>query len=194
MASTGVIGEPLPMPRVLGGIDGAGAALTAGGWDDFAHAILTTDQRAKTARREVQLGRVPVTLLGCTKGAGMIAPNMATTLTFVVTDAAIAPAALDPRHPRRGDAELQRHRRRRRHLDQRHPRRAGVGRRRRRAHRQGPRRLHRRPHRAAATTSPRQLMRDGEGVHHVVTIEVRGAASERAAAGAWRGGSRPRRW
>src|SRR5690606_22188547 len=94
VASTGVIGEPLPMDRVDAGIAAAGAALSPGGWDDFALAILTTDKRPKTARCAVRLGRENVTILGCTKGAGMIAPNMATTLTFIVTDAAVAPPAL----------------------------------------------------------------------------------------------------
>ncbi len=180
VASTGVIGEPLPMARVQAGIAAAGAALTTGGWDDFARAILTTDRQAKTARRSLRVGGHPLTLLGCTKGAGMIAPNMATTLTFVVTDARVAPAAL-ARAPRAavtptfnaiavdGDTSTN---------DmlavmasgQTGPALAGKT--------------------LAAFTAAltelcadlaTQLMRDGEGVHHVVTVRVRGAASARAA-------------
>jgi glutamate N-acetyltransferase/amino-acid N-acetyltransferase len=94
VASTGVIGQPLPIDRVTAGIAAAGAALSADGFADFADAILTTDRGPKVARRTVKLGRTAVTLVGCTKGAGMIAPNMATTLSFVCTDAAIAPALL----------------------------------------------------------------------------------------------------
>ncbi len=94
VASTGVIGQPLPMAKVESGIAAAGRGLSVDGWDDFATAILTTDRRPKTASLTVKLGGTSVTLLGCTKGAGMIAPNMATTLTFVVTDAAVVPGAL----------------------------------------------------------------------------------------------------
>jgi glutamate N-acetyltransferase/amino-acid N-acetyltransferase len=94
VASTGVIGRPLPMDRVASGIAAAGAALTADGFARFAEAIMTTDKRPKVAVRDVSLGRRTVRLVGATKGAGMIAPNMATTLTFVVTDAAISPPAL----------------------------------------------------------------------------------------------------
>jgi glutamate N-acetyltransferase/amino-acid N-acetyltransferase len=94
VASTGVIGQPLPMERVSHGIAAAGAALSADGFERFAQAILTTDKGPKTATRRLSIGRRPVTLAGCTKGAGMIAPNMATTLTFVATDASVAPAHL----------------------------------------------------------------------------------------------------
>ncbi len=94
VASTGVIGVPLPMDRVADGIERAGADLNAGGFAGFAHAILTTDSGVKAATRTLTLGRRRVILAGCTKGAGMIAPNMATTLTFLATDAACAPAWL----------------------------------------------------------------------------------------------------
>jgi glutamate N-acetyltransferase / amino-acid N-acetyltransferase len=95
VASTGVIGVPLPMERVAAGIGAAAESLSADGFDAFAHAILTTDKRAKAAGRTVTIGGSKVTLIGCTKGAGMIAPNMATTLTFVATDARVAPRGLD---------------------------------------------------------------------------------------------------
>ena len=90
VASTGVIGVPLPMPAVLSGIDAAAAALSPEGFPDFAEAILTTDKGPKvhTATADGAL------VVGCAKGAGMIAPNMATTLAFVVTDALVKPAWL----------------------------------------------------------------------------------------------------
>lgn len=95
VASTGVIGHRLPMKKVNAGIDAAAASATANGFDRFAEAILTTDKRAKTASVKFTVGGQTITLLGCTKGAGMISPNMATTLTYVATDAAVPPAALD---------------------------------------------------------------------------------------------------
>jgi glutamate N-acetyltransferase/amino-acid N-acetyltransferase len=94
VASTGVIGVPLPMDRIEAGIGRATAELSELGFDRFAQAILTTDKGIKTALAHVKLGRRPVVVAGCTKGAGMIAPNMATTLTFVATDAVVAPAWL----------------------------------------------------------------------------------------------------
>ena len=181
VCSTGVIGQPLPMAKVESGIAAAGRALSADGFDAFATAILTTDRRPKTASVTVRVGGKPVTLVGCTKGAGMIAPNMATTLTFVCTDAALVPGALAKLTKAAtaatfnaiavdGDtstndtlavfasgaskAEL-----------------VGAG----------------EAKFAGALTElmaelARQLMADGEGVHHVVTIDVRGAASARSAA------------
>lgn len=90
VASTGVIGVPLPMTKVRRGIDAAAGALRADGWDDFARAILTTDKGPKT--HVARAGKA--TIYGCAKGAGMIAPNLATTLVFVATDAEVAPPAL----------------------------------------------------------------------------------------------------
>src|SRR5262245_51197498 len=88
VASTGVIGEKLPIERVRSAIPALASALGPGGFDDFARAILTTDKGPKWAAARRTLGRKQVTLVGATKGAGMIAPNMATTLTFLATDAA----------------------------------------------------------------------------------------------------------
>lgn len=95
VASTGVIGMRLSMPKVEAGIDLASKSLAKGGLNSFAEAILTTDRASKIARRRIAIGGQRITLLGCTKGAGMIAPNMATTLSFVVTDAKISPKALN---------------------------------------------------------------------------------------------------
>jgi len=90
-ASTGLIGAFLPMPKVRRGIDAALASLsssTAAG-RRFARAIMTTDTRLKLAGQQVRIGRSRVTIAGCCKGSGMIAPNLATMLAFVTTDAMI---------------------------------------------------------------------------------------------------------
>ena len=94
VASTGVIGVPLPMDRIAPAI--GRITLTVGGWDDAARAIMTTDTRPKVAQREVILAEGTVRIGGIAKGAGMIHPNMATLLTFVTTDAHIDGAALRP--------------------------------------------------------------------------------------------------
>jgi len=87
--STGVIGVQLPMDKVETGI--AGVLDTLGsGWDDTAEAIMTTDTVPKKASATLTIGGKTVTLAGIAKGSGMIAPNMATMLCYVVTDAAIA--------------------------------------------------------------------------------------------------------
>jgi glutamate N-acetyltransferase/amino-acid N-acetyltransferase len=94
VASTGVIGVPMPMDRVGPAI--GRIALSEAGWDDTSRAIMTTDTRPKVAQREVQLSGGAVRIGGIAKGAGMIHPNMATLLTFVTTDALIDGAALRP--------------------------------------------------------------------------------------------------
>jgi glutamate N-acetyltransferase / amino-acid N-acetyltransferase len=94
VASTGVIGRPLPMAVLEAGIPKAIAALSPDGLDDFAHSILTTDTRTKTTRVAVEIGNATITVLGIAKGAAMIGPNMATMLGFVLTDAAVPADAL----------------------------------------------------------------------------------------------------
>jgi len=94
VASTGVIGEPLPMAKLRSGIPRVAAALTAEGLGDAAEAIRTTDTFAKTAMTRVQVGDVSVCVAGIAKGSGMVEPNMATMLSFLVTDAAVAPSHL----------------------------------------------------------------------------------------------------
>jgi glutamate N-acetyltransferase/amino-acid N-acetyltransferase len=89
VASTGVIGEPLPIAKIGRGIRDAGGRLDAGGWSSAARAIMTTDTVPKQAHRSVRIGGRDVTLVGIAKGAGMIEPNMATLLGFLATDAAI---------------------------------------------------------------------------------------------------------
>ena len=88
VASTGVIGEHLPMDRVEAGIKEAATSLSDDG-SPFAEAILTTDTCTKEAVATVEIGGEVVTVGGVAKGSGMIHPNMATMLAFVTTDAAV---------------------------------------------------------------------------------------------------------
>jgi glutamate N-acetyltransferase/amino-acid N-acetyltransferase len=92
ICSTGVIGKELPMGVIREGMPKI--RLSAGGGHDFARAIMTTDTRAKEAHQSVKLGARTVTVGGCSKGAGMIHPNMATMLAFMTTDAAVDQAFL----------------------------------------------------------------------------------------------------
>src|ERR671916_816308 len=93
VASTGVIGEHLPMDRVETGIKEAAASLSDDG-SPFAEAILTTDTRTKEAVATMEIGGEVVTVGGVAKGSGMIHPNMATMLAFVTTDAAVEKKSL----------------------------------------------------------------------------------------------------
>jgi glutamate N-acetyltransferase/amino-acid N-acetyltransferase len=87
LCSTGVIGEPLPAERFSGVVDDLVAHASPDGWEMAARAIMTTDTFPKGATAVVDLGGVPVRINGIAKGAGMIAPDMATMLSFVATDA-----------------------------------------------------------------------------------------------------------
>jgi glutamate N-acetyltransferase/amino-acid N-acetyltransferase len=93
VASTGVIGRPLPMAVLEAGIPKAVGAAREGAdaLGDAAHAILTTDTRIKVSTQRFDTAAGPVHVTGFAKGAAMIGPNMATMLAFVMTDAAIAP-------------------------------------------------------------------------------------------------------
>jgi glutamate N-acetyltransferase/amino-acid N-acetyltransferase len=88
--STGVIMEPLPVDRIVAALPKCRETLASSGWDAAARAIMTTDTMPKAASRRVEIDGVPVTITGMAKGAGMIAPNMATMLGFVATDAPVA--------------------------------------------------------------------------------------------------------
>ncbi len=94
VASTGVIGVPLPMDAIRRGIPRAAADLSAGGGNAAAEAIRTTDTFPKTCAVELEIDGVEVTIGGMAKGAGMIHPSLATTLCFLTTDAALPPAVL----------------------------------------------------------------------------------------------------
>ncbi|MBM4434534.1 MAG: bifunctional glutamate N-acetyltransferase/amino-acid acetyltransferase ArgJ [Chloroflexi bacterium] len=89
VASTGVIGVPLPTERIVKGIERIEPSIE--GWDAMSRAIMTTDTRQKVAEREVWLRGRPVRIGGAAKGAGMIHPDMATLLAFVTTDAKLGP-------------------------------------------------------------------------------------------------------
>jgi glutamate N-acetyltransferase/amino-acid N-acetyltransferase len=96
VCSTGVIGRPMPMPRVLGGVRAAAAALCPEAGDGVARAIMTTDTVPKQAVRRVEIGGRPVVVGGVAKGSGMIHPDMATLLALVTTDAPVADGVLQP--------------------------------------------------------------------------------------------------
>ena len=94
LASTGVIGVVLPDKKVRDFLPDAINRLSSGGIDAFSHAILTTDVGPKVAQASFTIGGRRGRLVGVAKGAGMIHPNMATMLAFIMTDAGIAPSAL----------------------------------------------------------------------------------------------------
>jgi glutamate N-acetyltransferase/amino-acid N-acetyltransferase len=94
IASTGIIGQLLPMDKMTVGIAQAVAALSRDGGAMAARAIMTTDTRPKEAVAEFSVGGVTVRVGGMVKGAGMICPNMATMLAFITTDAVISPQIL----------------------------------------------------------------------------------------------------
>jgi glutamate N-acetyltransferase/amino-acid N-acetyltransferase len=94
LASTGVIGEPLDATKFADVLDRMAQSASGARWLDAARAIMTTDTYPKVATRTAGIDDATVTLNGIAKGAGMIAPDMATMLSFIVTDADIEPAAL----------------------------------------------------------------------------------------------------
>jgi len=96
VCSTGVIGVPLPIEKILRSLTGVvrNRRPSARSFAEFSLAICTTDTRPKTASTWFKMARKRINFVGCAKGAGMIHPNMATTLAFVATDANIAPVLL----------------------------------------------------------------------------------------------------
>jgi glutamate N-acetyltransferase/amino-acid N-acetyltransferase len=135
LASTGVIGEPLDTSRFSHLLAGMVKQAKPEFWREAASAIMTTDTYPKVATVTVKLGDADVTINGIAKGAGMIAPDMATMLSFVATDAPIAAPVLQALLSGGVGQDVQRHHRRQRHLDQRHAAslRDGCGRQARRA-------------------------------------------------------------
>ncbi|MFO1210913.1 MAG: bifunctional glutamate N-acetyltransferase/amino-acid acetyltransferase ArgJ [Amaricoccus sp.] len=89
VASTGVIGEPLPADRIVAAMGALRDGLAADAGERAARAIMTTDTFPKGAVARIELDRVPVTIMGFAKGSGMIAPDMATMLVYLFTDAAV---------------------------------------------------------------------------------------------------------
>lgn len=121
IASTGVIGQPLPIEPIATGMKPLVDALTYEGGEDCAAAIMTTDLVAKHCAVTVDIGGKTVTVGGIAKGSGMIHPNMATMLVFITTDAAISSEMLQ----KAVSTHLQHDQRRRRHVDERHAERHG---------------------------------------------------------------------
>jgi glutamate N-acetyltransferase/amino-acid N-acetyltransferase len=94
LASTGVIGERLPTEKLVGALPKVFGAVAEAGFADAARAIMTTDTFPKAATRTARIGETMVTIAGIAKGSGMIAPDMATMLSFLATDAKIPAGAL----------------------------------------------------------------------------------------------------
>ena len=94
VASTGVIGQPLPIAPIAAGIPKLAEALSTEGSSDACAAIMTTDTKEKSVAVEFEIGGKICHLGGISKGSGMIHPNMATMLVFLTTDAAVSPAML----------------------------------------------------------------------------------------------------
>jgi glutamate N-acetyltransferase/amino-acid N-acetyltransferase len=184
VASTGVIGEPLPDGKIVAALPGLREHLSADAWSVAAQAIMTTDTFPKLATRQVEIAGTTVTLTGIAKGSGMIAPDMATMLAFAFTDAAIPASVLQQLLSRANDRSFNaitvdgdtstsdtlllcatgqaRHKKVRAATD-----------------------AHLRDFRAALddllTDLAHQVVRDGEGASKFVAITVTGAASAAAA-------------
>ncbi len=185
VASTGVIGEPLADEKIIGALSGLHARLSADAWEAAARAIMTTDTFPKGSTRRTTIDGETVTINGIAKGSGMIAPNMATMLAFLFTDAALPAAVLQPMLGRAADRSFNSIT-----VDGdtstndtvllfatgKGPRHNPVG-------RAGAARLG--GFRAALgevmVDLAQQIVRDGEGAGKFVTIAVSGAASARAA-------------
>jgi glutamate N-acetyltransferase / amino-acid N-acetyltransferase len=184
ISSTGVIGEPPVAEKIVDGLPRAVAALAPDNWDGAARAILTTDTFRKLATRQATIAGTTVTINGFAKGSGMIAPDMATMLAYVFTDAKIPAAVLQSLlisgtdrsfnsitvdgDTSTSDTLLL----------------CATGAARHKAV-TGPRDRHLKDFRAALDAVlvdlAQQIVRDGEGAEKFVTIDVSGAASARAA-------------
>ena len=184
VSSTGVIGEQLPVDKLTEALPALHACLADVAWPEAAAAIMTTDTFPKGASATAEIDGVPVVINGIAKGSGMIAPNMGTMLAYVFTDANLPAAALRPLVRRGvnrsfnaitvdGDTSTNdtcllfatsaaQHRPIARAGD---PRLQGF----------------RAALEAVLADLARQIVRDGEGAQKLVSISVRGAASERAA-------------
>lgn len=106
VSSTGVIGVQMPMDRIRAAIPGLVKGLPSGTFDDISQAIMTTDTFPKMEVRSGQAGKFGYTLAGIAKGAGMIMPNMATMLSFIITDADVEPGFLQSAFRRAVDSSF----------------------------------------------------------------------------------------
>ncbi len=95
VASTGIIGVQMPMGKIISGIEDAASSLSHNGFEDAAKGILTTDSSTKTVSIEFDLDDKPIVISGMAKGSGMIHPNMATMLGFILTNASISKELLE---------------------------------------------------------------------------------------------------
>jgi len=184
ISSTGVIGDQLPGEKILAVLPAAFAAAASDAWTEAARAIMTTDTFPKGATRRATIDGVPVTINGFAKGSGMIAPDMATMLGYVFTDAAlparVLQALLRGANERAfnsitvdGDTSTS---------DTVLLCATGKARHRRVASPTDPRlREFRHALDAVLIDLAQQIVRDGEGAQKFVTIRVSGAASARAA-------------
>ncbi|MGH6947514.1 MAG: bifunctional glutamate N-acetyltransferase/amino-acid acetyltransferase ArgJ [Kiloniellales bacterium] len=184
VASTGVIGEPLPGERIVACLPALIGDLDGGRWKQAAEAIMTTDTYPKGASRQVEIGGATVTIDGIAKGSGMIAPDMATMLSFVVTDAKLPASVLRDLLKRGaersfncttvdGDTSTSDTLVLAATGQSKHPRIARAGDPRLRAFRAALEDL--------LVDLAQQVVRDGEGAQKLVTVTVTGAASARAA-------------
>jgi glutamate N-acetyltransferase / amino-acid N-acetyltransferase len=184
ISSTGVIGEPPPADKIIGALPQIVSRLTADDWETAARAILTTDTFPKGATATAEIDGVDVRVSGFAKGSGMIAPDMATMLVYVFTDASLPSAVLQPLLTASADRSFNcmtvdgdtstsdtvllcatQHAQ--------HPPVTSPADRR--------LRNFRRALEAVMVDLAQQVARDGEGAQKFVTIEVTGAASFRAA-------------
>jgi glutamate N-acetyltransferase / amino-acid N-acetyltransferase len=184
IASTGVIGEPPPAEKIIGGLGPAAETACESGWRAAAQAIMTTDTFPKLATAQAEIDGVAVTINGFAKGSGMLAPDMATMLAFLFTDAAIPAKTLqqllNASNQRSfnsitvdGDTSTS---------DTALLVATGKARHKRVSGADDPRlRSFRRALDQAMVDLAQQLVRDGEGAEKFVTIEVTGAASPSAA-------------
>jgi glutamate N-acetyltransferase / amino-acid N-acetyltransferase len=184
IASTGVIGEPPPADRISAALPKLVPLLSAEGWEDAARAIMTTDTFPKGAAASATIDGATVRLNGFCKGSGMIAPDMATMLAYLFTDASLPAAVMQPLLGAAADISFNSMT-----IDGdtstsdtlllcatqqvRHPLVANAG---------DPRLADfRRALNEVCIDLAKQLARDGEGAQKFVTIEVTGAESDRAA-------------
>ena len=94
-SSTGIIGRPLPVKKIKASIPGLAKKLSSSGLKNTASAIMTTDTVPKIAAKKIRVNGKTGTIVGIAKGAGMIHPDMATMLCYIMTDIAVSPSALD---------------------------------------------------------------------------------------------------
>lgn len=106
--STGVIGTPLDMPKLLPQLPVLFDGLSDSGWLACARAIMTTDTEPKLSSKYLEIGGQPIRLTGVAKGVAMLNPNMATTLCFTATDAGVEPSVLHRMHQRVLDGTINR--------------------------------------------------------------------------------------